>query len=339
MTTTSSTEKLRHALAERTLVLDGANGTELERRGVPTPAPLWSAAALRSHPAVIREIHREYLAAGADIIVANTFRTNPRALRAAGCEADGAELSRLAVELARGACEEQRIEGSKDQSGDGNQDRRNAGAEERRGKAKDRRDEVTTIKSQWVAASVGPVEDCYRPDLVPDEGALTREHEQNAEWLAMAGPDLAWVETINTVREAAAAGEVYSRMGLPWVICFVTDERGRLLSGEPLAEAVAAADRFEPAAIGLNCVPPRGLTANLARLRGMTNRPLAAYAHIGNTAPLRGWSFAEQLDTREYAAEARKWLDCGARIVGGCCGTTPGHVAALRALVDAIKTG
>lgn len=293
---TFSADAIRQRLEQGRLVLDGAIGTELERRGVKTGLPLWSAAALVDCPDRVAAIHADYVAAGADILVANTFRTNVRTLRRAGRLADGPVLNRQAVGLARRA----------------------AGAR--------------PAAPPLVAASVAPVEDCYRPDRVPDEAVLGSEHAQMMAWLQAAEPDLVWIETMNTVREARAAAEAAATAGLPFVVSFVVQQTGELLSGEPLEEGVTAVELADPLTIGLNCVPPRGLTAILPRLRRATGRPLAAYAHINNATPIRGWSFSQSLGPAEYARYVRQWLDLGVRIVGGCCGTTPEHIRAVRGL-------
>lgn len=278
-------------------LLDGAVGTELARRGVDTALPLWSATALLTAPDVVRAIHRDYAAAGADILVANTFRTNPRTLRGAGRLADGPSLCKLAVQLARQAAAD-------------------AGG------------------VPLVAASIAPVEDCYRPDLVPADADLTREHRQLVAWLADAAPDLLWIETMNTQREALAAAQAARASGLPFVVSFVVDERGSLLSGEPLEPAVAAVANAGARAIGLNCIPPQGMTVCLPRLRAATTLPLVAYAHIGNPCPIRGWSFSQDVPPTAYAMQAVRWIEQGAAVVGGCCGTTPAHIAALRRRID-----
>ncbi len=275
-------------------ILDGATGTELTRRGVPTPIPLWSTAALLSAPQTVQAIHREYVAAGADILTANTFRTNPRALLRAGLRDRGPELSRLAVQLAR------------DASGSASAGRR-----------------------VLVAASVAPAEDCYRPDLTPDERELRAEHAELAQWLADARPDLLWIETMGTVREALAAAIAARDVGVPFSVCFALNEAGQLLSGESLDRAIERVEPLGPLAVGLNCLPPEGLCAALPRLRRLTKRPIAAYAHIGNPEPTCGWSFSQNVGPEAYAAYARRWLDAGASVIGGCCGTTPAHVAAL----------
>jgi S-methylmethionine-dependent homocysteine/selenocysteine methylase len=299
---------LPELLSERVLVLDGALGTELERRGVPTPRPLWSAAALESDAAAIRQIHRDYIVAGADIVVAGTFRTNVRTLRQAGMLERGPVLNRYAVRLVRQALEVER------------RSRQELGA---------------APGDVFIAASVAPVEDCYSPERVPTEAVLKREHAEMLGWMKAARPDLVWIETMNTVREARAAAGAAAEVGLPFVVSFVLRQDGELLSGEPLEDAVAAVEPFEPLALGLNCIPPDGITAHLPRLRQATARPLAAYAHINNPAPTPGWSFSQEATPDQYARQVKRWLDLGVRIVGGCCGTTPAHIRAVRNVVHA----
>lgn len=278
------------------MILDGATGTELTRRGIATNLPLWSTGALLDHPETVQAIHRDYVEAGADIIVANTFRTNLRTLREAGMENAGQRLNALAVELARSAVAE-----------------------------------VDRKRPVRVAASVAPVEDCYHSERVPAEAVLRDEHGQMMVWLEVAGPDLVWIETMNTVREARAAARAAATHDLPFACSFVVNEQGDLLSGEPLEAAVDAVEPFDPLALGLNCIPPDGLTRNLPRLRRATNRPTAAYAHIGNPEPICGWSLSQSVSPAEYAESARRWLELGASIIGGCCGTTPEHIRAIRA--------
>lgn len=315
-----SLPELADVLRQRAVILDGATGTELERRGVGATLPLWSAEALIRNPDVVLAVHRDYVRAGADILTANTFRTNPRTLRRAGREADGPELNRRAVELARRAVREASCQAGAGGSGGGA-----AGILREAGPG----------RRVWVAASVGPVEDCYRPERVPDREVLEAEHRQMVAWLRDAGPDLLWIETMNTVREACAAARAASEAGLPFVVCLVTREDGELLGGESLEAAVAAIEPLGPLALGLNCIPPDGLTRILPRLRSLTGRPLAAYAHINNAEPIPGWTFAQAVGPADYARYALRWRELGASIIGGCCGTTPQHIRALRSALTA----
>jgi len=279
---------LRARLAEpRPLILDGATGTELERRGVDCALPLWSARALLECPERVAEIHADYVEAGAGLLTANTFRTQRRTLERAGLGAEAARLTALAVELAREAA-------------------RAAG------------------RPVFVAGSAPPLEDCFRPERVPDDAALRREHAEHAGHLAAAGVDAILIETMNSAREAVAAARAARRAGLPAVVCFACGEGARLLSGEPLRDALAAVGAEAPAAVGVNCLPPSRVPACLEVLAEQA-LPFAVYANAG-----RG----ETCSPADLLACARTWVAAGARLVGGCCGTTPAH---LRRLVSGLN--
>jgi S-methylmethionine-dependent homocysteine/selenocysteine methylase len=269
-------------------------GTELQRRGADTRLPLWSARALVEAPDFVSAIHRDEVMAGADVLTANTFRTHRRTLEKEGSGERSRVLTAFAVALARDAAAQ-------------------SGGE------------------MFVAGSLAPLEDCYRPDLVPDHAALEREHREQAESLAAAGVDLILLETHNMVRELAAAARAAKNTGLPFIASMVTDGSGRLLSGEPIADAVRALEPLRPEAISINCVPAARLGSDLARLAAAApGVPLAAYGNLGLPADDLGWSFTEDLSPETYAAHAQQWLSLGARLVGGCCGTTPAHTEALR---------
>jgi len=281
--------------AERPILLDGATGTELERRGGPCALPLWSAHALLDAPALVARIHRDYVEAGAEVLTADTFRTQARTLARAGLAARAAELTARAVALAR--------------------------------------DAFGAAPTGWVAGSMPTLEDCWRPDLAPDDASLDREHAAHAENLAAAGVDLVLVETMNTRREAIAATRAARATGLPVWVSFACDDRARLLSGEPLAEALADVARFEPALVGVNCLPPPHVAPALAVLRAL-GRPFAVHANLGAPDPTGGRT--HDTTPEQYAAHARRWIDAGARAVGGCCGTTPAHVRAITEAIDAV---
>jgi S-methylmethionine-dependent homocysteine/selenocysteine methylase len=280
------------------VLLDAAMGTELQRRGADTRLPLWSGRALVESPELVSAIHKDEVAAGAEILTANTFRTHRRTLAKAGLRSRSRELTLLAVRLAREAAEE-------------------AGRE------------------VFVAGSLSPLEDCYRPDLVPDKAALESEHRDQAEALAASGVNAILLETHNTVRELVAAARAARATGLPFVASMVTDGTGRLLSGETVGEAAGALLPLGPDAISINCVPARHLAADLERLAAAApGVPLGAYGNLGLPEDESGWTFSDELSPQVYAAEARRWLAIGARLVGGCCGTTPAHTAALRYAIN-----
>jgi len=139
---------------------------------------------------------------------------------------------------------------------------------------------------------------------------------------------------MNTVREARAALVAGLETGLPIWVSLVCGDGAKLLSGEPLKQAADALMPLAPAALLVNCSTPERTTDAIAALRGPHSVPLGAYANNGEPDDRTGWRFNGQFPPARYAATARGWLELGARILGGCCGTTPEHIRALREAVD-----
>lgn len=266
-------------------------GTRLGERGVPLPAPAWSAHALRVAPDVVRDVHREYAAAGAVVHTANTFRT-----READVGRDWAELATLAVRLAREA----------------------------------------VPADHRVAGSIAPVEDCYRPALSPADPRP--HHRALARTLAGAGVDLLICETFPHVGEALVAVEEAVATGVETWLALTAGPTADLLTPEELREGALAAVERGASAVLVNCVPA---DRTLGFLEGLARAgvPFGAYANAG--APDDGIGWGAGADGAErYARLALRWVDAGATLVGGCCGTGPEHVAALRrALGASARTG
>jgi S-methylmethionine-dependent homocysteine/selenocysteine methylase len=283
---------LEARLREGTVVLlDGATGTELERRGIPTALPLWSASALLGHTDVLERIHADYAAAGAEVITANTFRTQRRTLARGGLAERAAELTRTAVRLARAGA--------------------HAGG-----------------SRVFVVGSAPPLEDCYRPDLVPGAGDLAREHALHARNLADAGVDAILVEAMNSEREAVAATRAARAEGLAALASFICWNGATLLSGEPLESAARAVRDAGACAVLVNCLPPSNVPACLPAL-SRAGLPFGAYANLGKPDDASGFERSEDCPPEEFAGHAARWVAAGARIVGGCCGTTPAHIRAI----------
>jgi S-methylmethionine-dependent homocysteine/selenocysteine methylase len=299
----------------RVLLLDGATGTELQRRGVDTSLPLWSARALLEAPAVLKAIHADYAAAGADIITTNTFRTHRRTLARADMGECTRELTHLAVKIARDVASQ-------------------------------------TDRQIFVAGSISPLEDCYSPQLAPPDGELWIEHAEMARGLAQAGCDLLLVETMNTIREAVIATRCAAATGLPVCVSLVAGVNGlppdqidqaaidedsatlTLLSGESITEAVQAVRRLRPAVVMINCVPLAYIDRAFDELRAAHRGPIGLYANVGHADDRVGWTLTDDVQPVAYAHHARQWLQHGAAIIGGCCGTTPAHIAALRQMMS-----
>jgi len=285
-----ATARLQEMLSKGPILLSGGMGTELMRRGCDTRLPLWSARALLDAPDTVRDVHADYLRAGARILTANTFRTDPRTVARAGCPLDHVALTRRALALAH---------------------------------------EAAAGHDVLVAGSVGPLEDCYRPEAVPGDSRLRAEHGARAAALASGGADLALVETMNTIREALVALESV-HPHLPACVSFVCRAGGALLSGEDVTRAAKAVEPFAPEAILVNCCAPEVATEALRRLRDATDRPVGVYANgAGRPHGERGWCFEGGCPDDAYVREAERWLEQGAALVGGCCGTTPSTIRRL----------
>jgi S-methylmethionine-dependent homocysteine/selenocysteine methylase len=253
------------------IILDGATGTELNRRGVDTGLPLWSANALLTDAgqSVLRQVHSDYLRAGADI-------------------------TRRAVDIARQAI---------------------AGQD--------------AASPRFVAGSISTLEDCYRSDLVPPDDACRTEHSERVHHLLEAGADLFLIETMNSIREASIAARLAAITGTPVIVSFVCDPYGRILSGESLGDAARELLPLGIRALGVNCGPTPYLKRPLDELQAACppGFPLIAYGNIGFADEHDGWVNTDAVDPEAYCRHAATWP---AHIVGGCCGTTPEHIARLR---------
>ena len=286
-------------LSQPIIILDGATGTELGRRGVDISLPLWSAHAVMEAPEVLEQVHRDYLQAGADAITTCTFRTERWTLRKVGMSDDEARAVTIkAVEIAKRA-----------------------------------RDAVKPEAA--VFGSVAPLEDCYRPELAPDESTCAREHGVMIETLLEAGVDVILIETQNCLRESMAAVMAARSLAppeTPWMVSFCLKREGppcTLLSDESLTEVLGElGDAF---AVGVNCTAAPSTESQVKLMRHLVPRSarIAAYANIGYADPMGQWVSTDAIDPARYAAYADQWIADGATIIGGCCGTRPAMIKAI----------
>lgn len=277
------------------VILDGATGTQLLARGVSTKLPLWSTPALWDAPAVVRDIHLDYINSGADIITTNTFRTNVRVLRNAAPEWTCAKLTELACRL---AIEARELSGRND---------------------------------VLIAGCIAPVEDCYQPGLVPSEAELLEEHRELAAALSLAGVDFIFVETMNSSQEAMIALRAASETGLPVALSLVGGARPCMLNGDSFSSLGGVIEECKPLFVAINCVPPDSVESSLTALRDVCSAPLGVYAN-GDGCPeaQSGWMHTGKgTPAQSYLDFAKKWYELGARVIGGCCGTGPEYISIL----------
>jgi S-methylmethionine-dependent homocysteine/selenocysteine methylase len=294
-------EKLKR---RETVVLDGAIGTEILRHNV-----TWADHQLTNKPDFVRGIHERYIRAGADILSTNSFQLCRRAL----------------YNHFRDAEHRHHI-GAKDLD-----DRADFLLAASVHLAREARDRSGAKRPVAVAAAVTTLEWCFRPDLAPTAEQAGKEYREIFQVVKDAGADLVLLETVNSITEARVALEATKSLGLPCWIAFVPDERGRLFTGETLAQAVAELEPRGVDAILLNCAPPDDISAGLRELAPHAHVPMGVYPHIGRFDPPE-WLFTDEYPPPRYREEAAAWKKSGASILGGCCGTTPDHIAELATL-------
>ncbi len=285
-------------LKEKVLLLDGATGSELQNRGYPTVLPLWSATANLDAPNLVKQIHADYIHAGADIISTNTFRTTQYAYAKTSKKEEAFISLKSAVKLAK----EARKESGRD---------------------------------VLIAGSLTTLEDCYKPQNTPDRTTMFKAHKQQIAWLADQGIDLLLLETMNNIAEAVITAEIASETSLPVFISFITNGQGQLLSGEGLNEAINGVAKYNPTAILLNCRSLDTIDKDITILRSDWDGFIGAYANgYGNADDDWGWVCDdEERSLKDFLIIGKKWLADGINIIGGCCGTTPKHISGLRSLI------
>ena len=280
------------------LLLDGATGTELERRGVEMVDGLWDALATGARPNVLRQIHADYLRAGSQVVIANTFSTSRYVLAEAGHADQFESLNRDAVRLAVEA-----------------------------------RDAVRP--SAWVAGSISTLNFGVLPTSLQ---TARKDYRDQAEIMAGAGADLIILEMMRDVELTDAAVDAVRAVDLPcWVGYSVEyDAEGRLVSQEqgiPLQAMLASLDFGLVQAVGVmhSLVEPTGPA--LTEVAGVWTGPRFAYAHSGGWS-MPHWHFDDIIAPDDYAEVAATWVADGVQAIGGCCGLGPEHIHALaRALL------
>jgi len=295
---------LQSLLSEgRPLLADGATGTNLFITGLASgeSPELWNAI----HPDRIQALHRAFVEAGADIVLTNSFGANRRRLALHGLDRRVGELNRLAAEIARdvahGAGRRVAVAGSVGPTGD-------------------------------LLAPLGPLSEPEAVDVFIEQIAALRD----------GGADVAWIETMSAPDEIRAAALAAAKVGMPFTITASFDTVGCTMTGLAPTALCAVVGNLDPKplAYGANCGVGASdlLVAILAMAAASPNATLIAKANAG-MPELRGAEFHYSASPGLMERYASLAVDSGARIVGGCCGNTPAHVAAMRRGLDAHEPG
>ena len=284
------------------LLLDGAMGTELLRRGVDISLPLWSAHALETDPEIVRKINLEYLKAGADIITTNTFRTTTRTfLKVIDDPVLAREKARAATKIA--------VDLIKEIIGEGN---------------------------TLIAGSISTLEDCYCPELFPGIAVAVREFKKQAEWLVEKGVDLLLIETMGRLDEVEAALKATKDFETPRWVSFILKDSLHLYGGDSLSDAVKMCEDKGARAILVNCTNLETAVHAIENIIKLTSLPLGVYPNLGTSMPSPEGEIEETYSLHTFERWMKKALDLGVKIIGGCCGSTPEHTRILRSMIDSL---
>jgi homocysteine S-methyltransferase len=288
----------------RTLILDGALATELEARGHDLSDALWSARLLMDDPEALRQIHRDYLDAGADVIISASYQATIEgfvSLRGVS-EDEAATLLRRSVELAL------------DARGD---------------------------RDALVAASVGPYGASladgseYSGDYDLDQQGLYQWHRKRFGILAESGCDLLAIETIPSLAETHALLRLLDETpDISAWFSFSCKDGGRIWDGAAFASCLHAVGRHpRVVAVGVNCTAPGHVESLVATAREMTSQPIVAYPNSGEIWDAGARCWTGDRDPASFGQLALAWKGAGASLIGGCCRTGPSHIRELRALL------
>jgi len=308
-----TSKALRELLGQRVLVLDGAMGTMLQQRDL-TPADFGGAelegcneVLVRTRPDVVLDIHRKYFEAGSDIVETNSFGGTPLVLREYGLQAEALELNRRAAGLARQAADEFH----------------------------------TAAKPRFVAGSMGPTTKAITVTGGVTFEGLRENYYLQAKGLIEGGADLLLVETCQDTRNIKAALLSVERLSkeigsqIPVIVSVTIEPMGTMLAGQTVEAMWASLRHAKPLAFGMNCATgPEFMTDHIRTLSSMTGEFVSCYPNAG--LPDEEGKYLET--PASLAAQLEKFVDHGwLNIVGGCCGTTEKHIAAIAQMVEGKK--
>jgi homocysteine S-methyltransferase len=292
------------------LVIDGALATELERRGYNLKDELWSAKILLEQPEAIQQLHYDYFKAGADCAITASYQaTIPGFMKRGLSEKAAIGLIQKSVQLALAA---------RDQFW---------------------RDEVNRKdrSKPFVAASIGPYGAylAHGEEYVGNYGLTKNElmdfHRERMVALIQAGADMLACETIPSLVEAQALSELLKEFPntTAWISFSARDEK-HISEGQVFADCVRLLEDYpQIAALGINCTSPKYISSLIRAAKQATDKPVLTYPNSGETYDADKMDWNNDPVTESFGEQAREWYDAGARLIGGCCRSTPEDIRVI----------
>lgn len=290
------------------LITDGAAGTHLESMGCDLNDELWTAKVLKDSPELIKQLHRDYFQAGADFGVTVSYQATIEGYMKKGLtKAEAVDLIKASATLLL----EARDEWWKDE-----------------GKAANRLFPIT-------AASIGPYGAFladgseYRGDYELSKDELHLFHQERIKLLWNQGVDLIAAETIPRLDEAMVIAEIVQELDAKCWITFSAKNESQICNGQDISECIRALEPFDcVVAVGINCTAPKFIGGLIEKINTETTKPIIVYGNLGNyyDPNSKTWCEHDRNEAKSYLDYALLWKNLGAKIIGGCCGTTPTEI-------------
>ena len=293
------------------IVLDGALATELENRGCDLNDSLWSARVLMEQPDLIQQVHLDYFNAGADVAITASYQATVVGFAQRGLNKDQAiELIKKSVQIAKDARDEFWS------------------------------DEKNRINRNYplIAGSVGPYGAYladgseYRGDYELTEQELIDFHRPRIEALIESGVDVVACETIPKFDEAKALVKLLGEFpqASAW-FTFTAKDGEHISHGEKIADVAKWLDSFEQVAgIGINCSSPLHIPSLIDEIKKNTSKPIIVYPNSGEVYVSVTNSWHGETSCESFGLQSKDWYEHGAKVIGGCCRTTPEHIKEIK---------
>lgn len=290
---------------QKVVVIDGALGTELERKGYELNDSIWSAKFLMENPSAITQVHQDYLEAGADCIITASYQASFEGFMKKGLTKEEAKaLIQSAIEIAKQTRDTFWLSHKKNR------------------------------EKPLVAASIGPYGAFladgseFRGNYKITEQELVDFHKERMQTILEAKPDLLALETMPSFQEAKALCKLLKDFpnAQAW-LSFSAKDENHINDGTPIKECAKWLDNQEQiVAIGINCTAPQYISSLISQIKEVSTKPIIVYPNAGGNynAITKKWNTEEEISS--YKSKAQLWYEKGASLIGGCCQTTPNDI-------------
>tara|TARA_B100001013_G_scaffold332239_1_gene248343 strand:- start:1132 stop:2010 length:879 start_codon:yes stop_codon:yes gene_type:complete len=284
---------------KKPLIMDGAMGTELMRRGIELPLPLWSSMSNIDQFDQVMNIHKDYIEAGSDILTTNTFRTTPRTFIKAGYSQNESEIiseqcCNMAIEAAKHAVKKE---------------------------------------NTLIAGSVAPLEDCYEPLHFPGKEIAKKEFQLIIDRIIRKGVDILLFETMGNYEEIESALQVSNHVDIQRWLSIVLKNKNSILDGTELQKVVELANKNKIDMVLINCTPVNIILEALDIFLGYRKGKWGVYPNAGENMPTKDGEFVSKLDDESFCKAIQDYITLGASVVGSCCGSTPNTVRKISNMI------